>query len=156
MVSTSGRYAFAGEESAGASFLRQDGSVWTTDKDGLILGLAGRRNHRSDRSRSRANISPRLLEQFGQPYYRRIDQPASPAEKDVLKNCRPIWSRASTLAGDRIVEKLTRAPGNDASLGGLKVVTGRRLVRRSSVGHREYLQDLCREFQGRIASAADH
>ncbi len=117
-----GQFAFAGEESAGASFLRQDATVWTTDKDGLILGLlAAEITART--GRDPGEHFAEITAEFGQPYYQRIDQPASPPEKDVLKNLSPELVRASTLAGDPIVEKLTRAPGNNAALGGLKVVT---------------------------------
>ncbi len=117
-----GQFAFAGEESAGASFLRHDGAVWTTDKDGLILGLlAAEITART--GRDPGEHFAEITSAFGQPYYQRIDQPATPREKDVLKNLSPELVRASTLAGDPIVEKLTRAPGNHASLGGLKVVT---------------------------------
>ncbi len=117
-----GRFAFAGEESAGASFLRHDGSVWTTDKDGPILGLlAAEITART--GRDPGEHFAEIANQYGQPYYRRIDQPASPREKDVLKRLSPDQVDAATLAGDPIVDKLTRAPGNDAALGGLKVVT---------------------------------
>lgn len=117
-----GEFGFAGEESAGASFLRCDGTVWTTDKDGLILGLlAAEITGRTGRDPGE-HFAEITLE-FGQPYYRRIDQPASAQEKDVLKNLSPDLVDAATLAGDTIREKLTHAPGNQAALGGLKVVT---------------------------------
>jgi phosphoglucomutase len=117
-----GQFAFAGEESAGASFLRRDGGVWTTDKDGLILGLL------AAEITARTGQDPgehfaEIAAQFGMPYYRRIDQSASSQEKEILKNLSPEQVSASTLAGDPIVEKLTHAPGNGAALGGLKVVT---------------------------------
>ncbi len=117
-----GHFAFAGEESAGASFLRHDGTVWSTDKDGLILGLlAAEITART--GRDPGEHFARIAAAFGQPYYVRIDQPATPQEKSVLKNLSPASVRATHLAGDPIVEKLTRAPGNDAAIGGLKVVT---------------------------------
>ena len=119
---SSGQFAFAGEESAGASFLRQDGRVWTTDKDGLILGLlAAEITARTGRDPS--EHFNEITEQFGQPFYRRIDQPATTKEKDVLKSLSPDDVAASTLAGDPILDRQTCAPGNGASLAGLKVVT---------------------------------
>ncbi len=117
-----GRFAFAGEESAGASFLRRDGTVWTTDKDGLILGLlAAEITART--GRDPGQHFQEIAQQFGMPCYRRIDQPATPAQKDVLKKLSPEMVSAAELAGDPITEKLTHAPGNEAALGGLKVVT---------------------------------
>ena len=117
-----GAYGFAGEESAGASFLRRCGRVWTTDKDGIILGLL------AAEITARTGMDPgehfaEIARQFGQPFYRRIDQPASPREKAVLQKLSPHQVQAATLAGDPIVAKLTAAPGNNAPLGGLKVVT---------------------------------
>ncbi len=117
-----GDYAFGGEESAGASFLRMDGTTWTTDKDGLILGLlAAEITART--GRDPGEHFREITEQFGQPLYRRIDQPATPAQKSILGKLSPSSVVASSLAGDPITDKLTRAPGNDAPLGGLKVVT---------------------------------
>jgi phosphoglucomutase len=117
-----GRFGFAGEESAGASFLCQDGSVWTTDKDGLILGLlAAEITART--GRDPGEHFAEITQQFGRPYYRRLDAPADAQQRAILKNLSPDQVTASTLAGDTIVDKQTRAPGNQASLGGLKVVT---------------------------------
>jgi phosphoglucomutase len=118
----SGRFGFAGEESAGASFLKRDGGPWSTDKDGLILGLlAAEITARS--GRDPGEHFREIAQQFGEPCYRRIDQPATPQEKDVLKNLSPDAVADATLAGEPIQAKLTRAPGNDAPIGGLKVVT---------------------------------
>ncbi len=118
----SGRYAFGGEESAGATFLRRDGTTWTTDKDGLILGLlAAEITART--GRDPGEHFQEIAKEFGQPLYRRIDQPATSEQKTILGKLSPSAVAASTLAGDAITEKLTRAPGNDAPLGGLKVVT---------------------------------
>jgi phosphoglucomutase len=118
----SGQYGFAGEESAGASFLCHDGSVWTTDKDGIILGLlAAEITARTGRDPGEHFVD--ITNQFGRPCYRRLDQPADARQKAILKNLSPDQVAASTLAGDTIVDKQTRAPGNQASLGGLKVVT---------------------------------
>jgi phosphoglucomutase len=119
-----GGIAFGGEESAGASFLQTDGSVWTTDKDGLILCLL------AAEILSRTGDDPgvhyqRLTQQHGAPVYRRIDSPASSAEKAKLKQLSPEDVDAEELAGDKIERMLTRAPGNDAEIGGLKVVTAR-------------------------------
>ncbi len=117
-----GDIAFGGEESAGASFLQFDGSVWTTDKDGLILCLLGAE------ILARTGDDPgvhyqRLTERHGAPIYRRIDSPATSAEKAKLKQLSPDDVEAEELAGDKIERMLTRAPGNDAEIGGLKVVT---------------------------------
>jgi phosphoglucomutase len=117
-----GSYCFGGEESAGASFLRRDGSVWTTDKDGLILGLL------AAEITARTGKDPgehyaRLAREFGNPYYTRIDAPASPEQKAAFKKLTAEAVRATTLAGDAITAKLTRAPGNNASVGGLKITT---------------------------------
>src|SRR6266478_3300921 len=119
-----GSCCFGGEESAGASFLRTDGTVWTTDKDGLILGLlAAEITARSgkDPGRHYQEIAAAL----GTPYYTRIDAPATPEQKQRLGKLSPDAVTASELAGDPIVAKLTRAPGNGAAIGGLKVVTDR-------------------------------
>jgi phosphoglucomutase len=116
-----GSCCFGGEESAGASFLRRDGTVWTTDKDGIILGLL------AAEITARTGKDPgvhyqALVEKYGRPFYTRIDAPASPEEKSKLKKLSPENVRATELAGEPIKAKLTRAPGNDAEIGGLKVV----------------------------------
>jgi phosphoglucomutase len=113
---------FGGEESAGASFLRLDGSVWTTDKDGLILALlAAEITARTDKDPGEHYRE--LTAQFGAPCYTRIDAPATPEQKARLGKLSADAVRASSLAGEPITAKLTRAPGNDAPIGGLKVVT---------------------------------
>jgi len=115
-------FGFGGEESAGASFLRLDGTVWTTDKDGPIMGLlAAEITARTGRDPGEHYQA--LTAKFGTPYYTRIDAPATPEEKRALEKLSPAAVSATELAGDRIVAKLTRAPGNDAPIGGLKVVT---------------------------------
>ena len=116
-----GSFCFGGEESAGASFLRQDGTVWTTDKDGLILALL------AAEITARTGKDPgehyrELTAEFGAPCYTRIDAAATPEQKAKLAKLSPEAVRASTLAGEPITAKLTRAPGNDAPIGGLKVV----------------------------------
>ena len=116
-----GSLGFGGEESAGASFLRMDGTVWTTDKDGLILALlAAEITGRT--GRDPGQHYQELERRFGSPIYTRIDQAATPAEKAVLKKLSPEAVAASSLAGEPITAKLTRAPGNGAEIGGLKVV----------------------------------
>ena len=117
-----GSCCFGGEESAGASFLRSDGSAWVTDKDGLLLGLLAAEitaNTRKDPGQHYLELTDR----FGTPFYTRIDAPATPAQKNVLKKLSPEAVTATELAGEPIVAKLTKAPGNGAALGGLKVVT---------------------------------
>jgi phosphoglucomutase len=117
-----GTVGFGGEESAGASFLRRDGTVWTTDKDGIIACLlAAELTARLGRNPAEAYAG--LTERFGAPAYRRIDAPATPESKAALGRLAPEAVTATTLGGDPIVAKLTRAPGNDAPIGGLKVVT---------------------------------
>ena len=117
-----GSLGFGGEESAGASFLRRDGSVWTTDKDGIIADLlACELTARTGRDPGQAYAA--LTERFGAPAYRRIDAPASPAQKAALARLTPADVTATDLAGDPITEVLTNAPGNGAPIGGLKVVT---------------------------------
>lgn len=117
-----GSVCFGGEESAGASFLRLDGKVWSTDKDGLILNLLAAEmsavTGRDPGERYRA-----LTDKFGAPVYARIDTPATPEEKSRLGKLSPESVKATTLAGDAITARLTQAPGNDASIGGLKVNT---------------------------------
>jgi len=117
-----GTLCFGGEESAGASFLRRDGSVWTTDKDGIILGLLAA-EIRAVTGKDPGEHYRLLTEQFGTPCYTRIDAPASPAQKAAFRKLLPEAVSATTLAGDPITDKLTRAPGNDADIGGLKVVS---------------------------------
>jgi phosphoglucomutase len=117
-----GDYYFGGEESAGASFLRRDGSVWTTDKDGPIMNLlAAEITART--GRDPGELYEALTGEFGTPYYTRIDAPATPEQKAKLARLSPESIKASELAGETIVQKLTRAPGNNAPIGGLKVVT---------------------------------
>ncbi|MCS7040428.1 MAG: phosphoglucomutase (alpha-D-glucose-1,6-bisphosphate-dependent), partial [Anaerolineae bacterium] len=117
-----GSLGFGGEESAGASFLRRDGTVWTTDKDGIILALLAAeitaRTGRDPGEHYRA-----LEAQFGSPLYERMDAPADRRQKAVLANLNPAMVKAKELAGDPILAILTHAPGNAAPIGGLKVIT---------------------------------
>jgi phosphoglucomutase len=117
-----GSLCFGGEESAGASFLRLDGSVWTTDKDGPIMDLlAAEITART--GRDPGEHYRELTADFGTPYYTRIDAPASPDQKAKLEGLSPDAVRESRLAGEPITGKLTRAPGNNVPIGGLKVTT---------------------------------
>jgi phosphoglucomutase len=117
-----GRLAFGGEESAGASFLRMDGRAWTTDKDGIIACLLAAEMTARD-GRDPGMRYAALTGVHGRPAYRRVDAPATREEKAVLAALSPEDVTATELAGDPITATLTRAPGNDASIGGLKVTT---------------------------------
>ncbi len=117
-----GSLGFGGEESAGGSYLRKDGTVWTTDKDGPILDLL------AAEILARTGKDPgqhyqEMTERLGQPFYSRIDAPATPAQKDRLKKLAPEDVKAATLAGEPITARLTKASGNGAAIGGLKVTT---------------------------------
>ena len=113
---------FAGEESAGASFLRLDGSVWTTDKDGFVPALL------SAEITAKMNCDPgviyeELTKEFGEPFYTRIEAKASPEQKEKLKNLSASQIKLKDLAGEKITNIMTNATGNNASIGGVKVVT---------------------------------
>lgn len=117
-----GTVCFGGEESAGASFLSKDGSAWSTDKDGILLGLlAAEITAVTGKDPGQHYLT--LAAQFGTPYYQRIDAPATPQEKTAFKRLTPENIQAQTLAGEAITERLTRAAGNQADIGGLKVST---------------------------------
>lgn len=117
-----GSFGFGGEESAGASFLRKDGTVWTTDKDGIILDLLSA-EITAITGRDPGLHYQGLAVKFGAPVYQRIDAKANSAQKNVLKNLSPEDVKADSLAGEKITARLTHAPGNGASIGGLKIVT---------------------------------
>ncbi len=117
-----GSYGFGGEESAGASFLRKQGTVWTTDKDGIILNLLAA-EITATTQRDPGELYRALQDQFGNPVYERIDARASREQKAVLGKLTPDMIKAKELAGESITSKLTHAPGNNAAIGGLKVVT---------------------------------
>ncbi|HKR69409.1 MAG TPA: phosphoglucomutase (alpha-D-glucose-1,6-bisphosphate-dependent) [Streptosporangiaceae bacterium] len=117
-----GSVAFGGEESAGASFLQKDGSVWTTDKDGIILALLAA-EITAVAGRSPSQIYQDLAAQYGSPAYARIDTAATPEQKAALAKLSPAQVTVSELAGEKITATLTTAPGNDAPIGGLKVIT---------------------------------
>jgi phosphoglucomutase len=116
-----GSYCFGGEESAGASFLRLDGTAWTTDKDGPIMDLLAA-EITACTGKNPGEHYRELTAEFGIPYYTRIDAPATPEQKAKLAKLTPDAVKESDLAGEPIIAKLTKAPGNDAPIGGLKVV----------------------------------
>ena len=118
----SGEYGFGGEESAGASFLRQDGTAWTTDKDGLIMDLLAA-EITAKTGRDPGRHYKELESRFGSPLYERMDAPVTADQQKTLSNLSPEQVSTKELAGDPITARLTRAPGNDAPIGGLKVVT---------------------------------
>jgi phosphoglucomutase len=117
-----GSLGFGGEESAGASLLRRDGTVWTTDKDGIVLGLLAA-EMTVVTGHDPGDLYHDLTEEFGDFAYERIDAPATPEQKAALLRLSPEQITTPTIAGDRITSRLTRAPGNGAPIGGLKVVT---------------------------------
>ncbi len=117
----SGKLGFGGEESAGASFLRMDGTTWTTDKDGIIMDLLACEILAVTGDDPAIHYED-LESQFGKSFYKRLEAPASLEERSVFKKLTPEMVRTDTLAGERIEAKLTRAPGNDAPIGGLKLV----------------------------------
>ncbi|MCP5101546.1 MAG: alpha-D-glucose phosphate-specific phosphoglucomutase [Chloroflexi bacterium] len=117
-----GSYGFGGEESAGASFLRLDGTVWTTDKDGIIMDLLAA-EITAVTGKDPGQHYQAMEAKFGSPIYERTDAPANRAQKNVLKNLSPEMVTAESMAGEPIMAKLTHAPGNGAAIGGLKVVT---------------------------------
>ena len=113
---------FGGEESAGASFLCRDGSVWTTDKDGIIMDLLAC-EITAVTGKNPAEHYAEITAKYGTSYYARIDTPATPEQKAALGKLSPDDIKADTLAGGKITGKFTKAPGNNASIGGLKVTT---------------------------------
>jgi phosphoglucomutase len=117
-----GSLGFGGEESAGASFLRRDGTVWTTDKDGIVMDLLAA-EMMAKTGRDPSELYRALTSELGEPVYERVDAPATPEQKSILSKLSPEQVKATELAGDRIVAMLTKAPDNGAAIGGLKVVT---------------------------------
>jgi len=117
-----GSYGFGGEESAGASFLRRDGTVWTTDKDGILMDLLAC-EILATTGKDPALLYAELEEGLGRSLYERLDAPATPAQKEVLKKLSPENVKAKELAGEPVAAVLTHAPGNGAAIGGLKVAT---------------------------------
>jgi phosphoglucomutase len=118
-----GSLGFGGEESAGASFLRLDGTAWTTDKDGIVPALLSA-EITSRTGRDPGELYRDLTREFGEPFYERVDAPATKAQKQVLKRLSPDQVRSKELAGETITAILSNAPGNGSPIDGLKVVTG--------------------------------
>ena len=143
-----GSYGFGGEESAGAAFLRNDGTVWTTDKDGIMMDLLAC-EITAKTGRDPAEIYDELRKKFGDPVYERIDAPASVAQKEVLKGLSPDMVTANSLAGEPIIAKQTRAPGNNAPIGGLKVVAENGWFAARPSGTEEIYKIYSESFAGR-------
>ncbi|PRZ41609.1 phosphoglucomutase [Antricoccus suffuscus] len=143
-----GSIGFGGEESAGASFLRTDGGVWTTDKDGIILCLLAS-EILATTGKSPSVRYAELTETFGSPAYERIDAPATPEQKDKLKGLSADQVTATELAGDPITAKLTNAPGNGASIGGLKVTTDSGWFAARPSGTEDVYKIYAESFKGR-------
>jgi phosphoglucomutase len=162
-----GSYCFGGEESAGASFLRFNGTVWTTDKDGPIMDLLAA-EITAPTGKDPGEHYRELTAEFGSPYYTRIDAPASPEQKSKLQKLTPEAVKESDLAGEPITAKLTRAPGNNAPIGGLKVAAGSGWFAARPSGteniykiyaerfkSREHLHAIVREAQVMVSNALD-
>jgi phosphoglucomutase len=143
-----GSYGFGGEESAGASFLRKDGTVWTTDKDGMIMDLLAAEIVAAT-GRDPGDHYRTLVDMFGNPVYERIDSPATPAQKEALKKLSPDRITASTLAGEKILATLTSAPGNGAPIGGLKVITENGWFAARPSGTEDVYKIYAESFKGR-------
>jgi len=145
-----GSIGFGGEESAGASFLRRDGGVWTTDKDGIVPGLLSA-EITAKTGRDPGVHYQDLTREFGAPVYERIDAPATAAQKKILAKLSPEQIKADNLAGEKIVAKLTHAPGNGAPIGGLKVITENGWFAARPSGTEEVYKIYAESFKG-----ADH
>jgi phosphoglucomutase len=143
-----GSLGFGGEESAGASFLRRDGTVWTTDKDGIIMNLLAA-ELMACTGRDPSELYSELTREIGAPVYERIDAPATPDEKAVLLNLSPGDVSASELGGDPIQALLTTAPGNGAPIGGLKVVTAHGWFAARPSGTEDVYKLYAESFRGR-------
>ncbi|MFJ1914717.1 phosphoglucomutase (alpha-D-glucose-1,6-bisphosphate-dependent) [Streptomyces sp. NPDC088147] len=142
-----GSLGFGGEESAGASFLRRDGAVWTTDKDGIILALLAS-EILAVTGKTPSEHYATLTGRFGEPAYARIDAPATPAEKAVLARLSPEQVTADTLAGERVTSVLTEAPGNGAPIGGIKVTTENAWFAARPSGTEDVYKIYAESFQG--------
>jgi phosphoglucomutase len=142
-----GSVAFGGEESAGASFLRMDGTAWTTDKDGILLCLLAS-EIRAVTGKSPSELYRSLVERFGDPAYERIDAPASKAQKAALGKLNGDAIQATELAGEPITAKLSSAPGNGAAIGGVKVVTEHAWFAARPSGTEDVYKIYAESFQG--------
>jgi len=142
-----GSLGFGGEESAGASFLRLDGTVWTTDKDGIILGLLAA-EMTAQTGRDPGELYAGLTREFGAPVYERIDAPATAEQKQILAKLSASQMKADQLAGDRIRATLTAAPGNGESIGGLKVITDHGWFAARPSGTEEVYKIYAESFRG--------
>ena len=138
---------FGGEESAGASFCRFDGSVWTTDKDGILLALLAS-EIKATKGKSPSQLYGELTAKHGEPAYARVDAPATREEKAKLGALTPEAVTADTLAGEPIIAKLTEAPGNGAKIGGLKVVTDSAWFAARPSGTEDVYKIYAESFQG--------
>lgn len=143
-----GSLGFGGEESAGASFLRRDGTVWSTDKDGIIMDLLAA-EMMAKTGRDPSELYRNLTKELGEPIYERIDAPATPAQKTILSKLSPDQVKATELAGDKIVAMLTKAPGNGAAIGGLKVVTDNGWFAARPSGTEDVYKLYAESFKGR-------
>jgi phosphoglucomutase len=143
-----GSYGFGGEESAGASFLRKDGSVWTTDKDGIIMDLLAC-EITSRTAKDPGELYKELENRFGASLYERMDAPATSAQKAVLQKLSPEMVQGEQLAGEPIIAKLTRAPGNNEPIGGIKVVTENGWFAARPSGTEEIYKLYTESFKGR-------
>ena len=150
----SGELGFGGEESAGASFLRMDGTPWSTDKDGILLCLVAA-EITAVTGKNPQQYYEELAAKHGASEYNRLQAVANGEQKAVLSKLSPEMVAAETLAGDAITARLTHAPGNGAAIGGLKVTTENGWFCCASIGHGRYLQDLLRELQGQRALGFD-
>ena len=144
---------FGGEESAGASFLRQDGSVWTTDKDGIILGLLAS-EILAVTGRSPSQLHEEQVERYGSSAYARLDAPATPEQKAKLGALSPEQVSATTLAGEPITARLVNAPGNDEPIGGLKVTTESAWFAARPSGTEDVYKIYAESFRGEVQSEA--
>jgi phosphoglucomutase len=142
-----GSLAFGGEESAGASFLRRDGTVWTTDKDGMIMGLLAA-EMTAVMGRDPAELYQQLTRELGEPVYQRLDAPATPEQKSLLAQLSPQQVTATELAGEKITRMLTTAPGDDAPIGGLKVTTANGWFAARPSGTEDVYKIYAESFQG--------
>jgi phosphoglucomutase len=143
-----GSLGFAGEESAGASFVRLDGSVWTTDKDGIILALLAA-EITAKLGKDPGEVYRELTHEFGDPVYDRVEAPATPAQKEILKNLAPENVQSKELAGEKILSILTKAPGNGAPIGGLKVVAEKGWFAARPSGTEDLYKIYGESFQGK-------